>query len=351
MCSARALHPAPAPAPAPREDPMTTIAIIGAGYMGRTHAAAFAALGHADDIAYVCSPTATTLADARNAEYVPDLNIVLADPAVDVVSICTPTPTHRDIAVRALGAGKHVLLEKPIALSTTDALAISAAARLSGRVLMVAHVVRFFEGYRRARADVDAGRIGTVLSARARRLITKPGQGWWHDDTKSGGPVVDVGIHDFDQLNLFLGTPIAVTARARDPLGPIETTIDYESGALGQVLTFADLPEGAPFTTGLELLGSDGLLDYDFAADAPTASTPDSGVNSYRLATPAGSTADTLSRLDHYTRQAEYFLECVRNGTDPVFCPTASAVLALDVALAARQSLLSGETVLLEARA
>ena len=328
---------------------MTTIAILGAGYMGSTHAAAWTELDC--DIAYVVSPREQTLAEAPNATSTADVAAVLADPAVDVVSICTPTPSHRDLAVRALSAGKHVLLEKPIALSIADALAISAAAQSSDRTFMVAHVVRFFEGYRRARADVEAGRLGSVLSARARRLITKPDTGWWYDDAQSGGVVVDVGIHDFDQLNLFLGTPIAVTSRTSYTLGPIETTVDYASGAVGQVLTFADLPEGTPFTTGLELIGTDGLLEYNFSAAAPTAGDTGAGLNSYRLATPTGGTTETLSSLDHYTRQAAYFLECSRDGTDPVISPTASAVLALDVALAARQSLVSGETVLLEERA
>jgi predicted dehydrogenase len=333
-----------------RREPVSTIAIIGAGYMGRTHAAAWAALG--GDIRYVCSRRADTLLDeAPNARFVTDLAVVLADPEVDIVSVCTPTTTHRDIAVRALNAGKHVLLEKPIALTIADALAISAAASASARTLMVAHVVRFFEGYRRARADVDAGRIGAVISGRARRLITKPESAWWYDEAESGGVVVDVGIHDFDQLNLFLGTPLSVMSTANDPLGPIETTIGYRSGAIGQVLTYAGVPAGAPFTTSLNLVGTDGILDYEFSADAPTAAGGISGVNAYRLATAERSENSTLSSLDHYSRQAEYFLECVRTGTEPSFSPTASAVRALDVALAARQSLVTGETVPLEERA
>jgi predicted dehydrogenase len=331
---------------------VTTIAIIGAGYMARTHAAAFAALGHGDGIRYVCSRQAgTVFADAPNAQLVTDLSVVLADPEVDVVSVCTPTTTHRDIAVRGLNAGKHVLLEKPIALTIADALAISAAASSSDRTFMVAHVVRFFEGYRRARADVDAGQIGSIVSGRARRLITKPDSAWWYDEAESGGVVVDVGIHDFDQLNLFLGTPVTVASIANGPLGPIETTIEYRSGAIGQVLTFAGVPTGAPFTTSLNLVGTDGILDYEFAADAPTAARGTSGVNAYRLATANGSESTTLSSLDHYERQIEYFLECVRTATDPGFSPTASAVRALEVALAARQSLVSGETVPLEERA
>src|SRR5699024_5277260 len=135
------------------------------------------------------------------------------------------------------------------------------------------------------RTDVEAGRIGTVLSARARRLITKPDAAWWYDDARSGGVVVDVGIHDVDQMNLMLGTPVAVTSRAVDPLGPIETTIEYRSGGVGQVLTFADLPPGAPFTSSLQVVGTEGMIDYDFSADAPTASVGFSGVNTYRLAT------------------------------------------------------------------
>lgn len=331
---------------------MTTIAIIGAGYMGRTHAAAWAALGLGENIRYVCSRQAGEgVAGAPNARAVTDLAAVLADPDVDIVSVCTPTATHRDIAVRALNAGKHVLLEKPIALTIADALAISAAAASSNGTFMVAHVVRFFEGYRRARDDVESGRIGTVLAARARRLITKPDSAWWYDEATSGGVVVDVGIHDFDQMNLFLGPPVAVTSTANDPLGPIETTIDYRSGAIGQVLTFAGVPAGAPFTTSLNLVGTDGFLDVEFSAGAPTAAGSPSGVNTYRLATGSGAETTTLAPLDPYLRQAAYFLECVRTGTDPESSPTASAVRALEVALAARQSLVTGETVPLEERA
>ncbi|MET1052239.1 MAG: Gfo/Idh/MocA family oxidoreductase [Mycetocola sp.] len=331
---------------------MTTIAIIGSGYMAKTHAAAYSALGYASGIRYICSPRPTTaIAEAPDARLVSDLATVLGDRSVDIVSVCTPTDTHREIAVRALQSGKHVLLEKPIALSIADALAISAAASSSGQTLMVAHVVRFFEGYRRARADVEAGRIGTVLSGRARRLITKPESAWWFDDDRSGGVAVDVGIHDFDQMNLFLGTPVTVTSTATDPLGPIETTIEYRSGGIGQVLTHADVPAGAPFTSSLNLVGSDGMIDYDFSAGAPTPGGDAGGVNAYRLSTADGVESATLLSLDHYTRQVEYFLDCVRGGTDPTFSPTASAVRALEVALAARQSLLTGAAVPLEERA
>ena len=195
-----------------------------------------------------------------------DLDVVLTDPHVDIVSVCTPTPTHPDIAIRALRAGKNVLLEKPIALTVEQALAIAEAAEASGAVLMVAHVVRFFAGYRALKREADAGRFGRILSVRARR-ISAPGEQapWMRDESQSGGILVDFGIHDFDQVNLYLGTPVAVTAVRAGASGPIETTVEYADGGIGQVLTHLSMPAGTPFTTSIELIGTGGLADYHFS--------------------------------------------------------------------------------------
>lgn len=231
---------------------MTGIAIIGQGYMGQTHAAAYTAAGRGADIRYVYTPRpAPPFQAAPDAELVTDLGVILDDPSVSVVSVCTPTTTHREIAVPLLKAGKNVLLEKPIALSLEDALAIKEAADASPGVLMVAQVVRFFEGHRVLRSDVASGRLGRILSARARRLINRPDWAkWWHDESKSGGAIVDPAVHDFDQMNLYLGRPVAVTSTAVTSYGPFETTIEYADGGIGQVLSHADLPRVPPSRRG-----------------------------------------------------------------------------------------------------
>jgi predicted dehydrogenase len=285
--------------------------------MGREHARAWSELGV--DIRYICSPRAKRpIQHAASARFVTDLDLVLADPAVDIVSVCTPTATHPDLAVRALRAGKHVLLEKPIALTVEQALAIEPAARASGAVLMVAHVVRFFTGYRTLRRQAESGRFGRILSVRARR-ISAPGEQapWMRDDAQSGGILVDFGIHDFDQLNLYLGIPVAVNAVRATADGPIETTVQYADGGLGQVLTHLSMPPGTPFTTSIELVGTKALADYRFSDASPT----------------------LIADENPYARQAEYFLHCVDTGTPPTLCPVDAAVLALQVALAARASL------------
>jgi len=333
---------------------MTTIAIVGAGYMGRTHAESWSNLGLGEDIKYVCSPrSGRPLEHAPRAQAVSDLEVVLQDPDVDVLSVCTPTPSHRAIAVAALRSGKNVLLEKPIALTVDDALAIQHEAERSGTVLMLAQVVRFFEGYRLLRNDVADGKLGTVLSARAHRYINRPDWApWWHDEAQSGGVLVDFAIHDFDQMNLFLGEPVSVTASATHDLGPVETTIRYRDGGVGQVLSFADLHPDAPFTSGIGILGTLGMADYEFSAGSPTDAASGDGDRSagsrYRIAGTNDAGVEDLPAEDPYTRQIEYFLRCVTTGTPPKLSPASSAIRALEVSLAARSSLQTGASVEIE---
>ncbi len=323
---------------------MTSIAIVGQGTMGRAHAKAWSEIGLAESISHVCSRGAAVPLDgAPRARFVTDLDTVLRDPDVDIVSVCTPTPTHAEVAIRCLEAGKNVLLEKPIALTMTDARAIREVAATSPGVLMVAHVVRFFDGYRAIRERVDAGSLGTILTARAERISPAPKPStWWHDESKSGGVLVDFSIHDFDQLNLLLGRPLAVSARRARPDGPFEVAVDYEGGGSGQVLSFMGMPAGFSFASSIELLGSKGLADYRFSGALGEAA---SGNDGYRIMTAAGAETRPVESGNPYAVQAQYFLDCVERGEDPVFCPTDSAVLALAVSLAARESFATGRQV------
>ena len=128
---------------------MSSIAIIGQGYMGNAHASAWASAGLAKDIKYICTPRPKegSVAAAVNAKYISDLDTVLKDSEIKYVSVCTPTPSHKEIALALLSAGKHVLLEKPMALNVKDAEEIYEASKKSLGSLMIAQVVRFFLGY------------------------------------------------------------------------------------------------------------------------------------------------------------------------------------------------------------
>ncbi|WP_314147565.1 Gfo/Idh/MocA family oxidoreductase, partial [uncultured Leifsonia sp.] len=264
---------------------------------------------------------------APDAAWATTLGEALADPAVTIVSVCTPTPTHADLAVAALAAGRHVLLEKPIALTLEDAERVASAADAGPGILMVAHVVRFTPGYAALADRVAAGTIGRPRAVRAARLsAVPPGSDWLADERRSGGMIVDFAIHDVDQANHFLGTPVAVTATAAPRAAgtafgaPAAITIEYQGGGVAQLLAVSDLPEGTPFRTALEVVGSSGVA--------------------------------ALTELpgDPFEAQARYFLARVADGAPPERSPVRSAADALRVCLAAAESLRSGRRVPLAGR-
>jgi predicted dehydrogenase len=185
-------------------------------------------------------------------------------------------------------------------------------------------------------------------------MLASPETAWLLDESQSGGAPVDVSIHDFDQVNLFLGTPVAVTATRLNPDGPIETTIEYRDGGIGQVLSHTSAPVGVPFTSTLELIGTRGVASYRLAAisatEAQGADVAPSDVNTYRLANADGSIARAVTDNQPYTRQIEYFLSCIATNSEPIFSPTDAAISALEVSLAARESLANRTRIQLRTR-
>ena len=339
-----------------------TVAIIGPGTIGAAHAAAWREVGA--EVSYLVSRRAdASLQDAPDARTVTDLEVVLGDPSVDIVTICTPTPTHREFAVASLRAGKNVLLEKPMALAVDDAEAIVKAARESAGVLMVGHVVRFFDAYVRVRELVEAGAVGHPFHVRAERMIAPPDTPWWFDEEQSGGVAVDLGIHDLDQANLLLGQPIGVRAAATHPLGPVETTVRYDDGALAQVMSHARMPAATSFATALHVTGNAGVIttrfiggersveEFTVRGGADVGEAADTEEGPVRIVgrgtmtgriVPVGSNSAHPVPTNPYARQAAHFLECVASGTPSTIAPVEDAIVALRTALAARDSLRAG---------
>ncbi len=184
---------------------------------------------------------------------------LLADPAVDLVDLCVPNDQHAGLAVQALEAGKHVLVEKPIALSVQDADRMLAASNASGRLLMVAHVLPFFPEFAFALDAVRSGKFGKLQAAHLTRVISKPD---WSsgisDAERSGGPAIDLHIHDTHYLSLLAGTPAAVHSRGVVDQGAVvHLTTQYlyeaeDAPALSSV-SGALCQKGRPFAHGFEI--------------------------------------------------------------------------------------------------
>ena len=322
---------------------MPTVGLVGAGYIADSHARAYAADPRAR-LAYVVEPVrekAEALATAHGAQVLPDLDALLASD-VEVVSVCTPSPTHAELAAAALAAGKHVLCEKPVARTLADARRIVEAGQRGPGLLMVGHVSRFEPDHRAAYDVVRAGRIGEVRMASQSLVGERPmwsEDDWLGDDAQSGGPLVDLAIHSFDYLTWVLGArPVRVHAvgSARDD-GVVDyaiATVRYDNGALAVVETSWAHPAGHGLQLSTELTGTEGRVTWEYASTAAGA---------VRI---AGAAPRAISQLGHRGFDAEIaaLLDAVESG-GPSPVPAEDGLLALEVALAAAESLITRRAV------
>ena len=150
------------------------IGVIGLGWFGEIHAETIAGIPNIE-LAALCTRTPDRLAEMGKKFGVKklyrDYHEMLADPEIDAVSICTMWDQHRQPAIDALEAGKHVFLEKPIASTVEDGMAITAASKKAKGILYIGHIVRFNPRYRMAKQAIDEGRIGKIVALSSRRNI------------------------------------------------------------------------------------------------------------------------------------------------------------------------------------
>lgn len=333
---------------------MITVAILGGGFMGATHAKGFEALGGRVRVKTVCSRTterAQRVAESVGAAFTTDLDAVLTDPEIDLIDICLPTPLHRTIAERSFGEKKHVFLEKPIALTLEDADAIVRAAEESGRQLMVGLVLRYFAEYVEIERRIRAGELGQPLAASAYRL-SPPADwaGWYADVSQSGGPPVDLMVHDFDQMNWLLGTPRSVFARAirlAEPSYPdhVVAIVAHDGGEASVEGSMA-MPSSYPFSAGIRVLCERGVIEHGFrAAPAEDGGNIGADVQSFLRLHPSDGPSRELrvEAVDPWAAEIEEFVSCLEQGR-PVERGTArQAREALAVSLATSRSLVSGQ--------
>jgi len=319
------------------------VGIVGAGYIARAHAMAYLATPAVDlvAIADTVPAKAGALAETVGAEPVDGLAALLAR-GIQAVSICTPSPTHADLAVEALEAGLHVLCEKPIARSLADAERIVAASAGAPGVLMVGHVSRFEPDHARAREVVATGGIGEIRMLSQSIVSSAPTwseQGWLLDHRASGGPLIDLAIHSFDYLAWVCGhQPVRVQAIAAATAAGPDTyalaTLRYANGAIGTVETSWGHPPAYGFHVATELNGSGGRLWWDY-----------DGISAGRMATTGGAITrfDVLGQRG-FQAEIEAFVAAARTGgRSPV--PATEGMLALRTALAAERSIQTGQPV------
>jgi predicted dehydrogenase len=196
---------------------------------------------------------------------------LLGDPEIDVVDNCLPPHLHAEVSIRALQAGKHVFVEKPMALTAAECNKMVAAAKKAGKQILVGHVLPYFPEYAHARKLIDSGKYGKAIGGSFKRVISDP---LWlkdfYDPQRVGGPLIDLHVHDAHFIRLLFGMPTAVFSQGRMRGEVVEycntlfqfadpsLVVNATSGVINQ--------QGRPFTHGYEIHLEKATLHFDFAA-------------------------------------------------------------------------------------
>jgi len=242
--------------------------VIGLGWFGEVHADNLADMPGIE-LAGLCTRRPKRLAEVADRHNVrrryTDYRRLLDDPTIDVVSITTHIDDHRDIAIDALGAGKNVLLEKPMAPTAADCDAIIEAADKSEGLFMVGHICRFDPRVTAAKQAILDGRIGKIISMHARRNLSKEIGNLVLDSISA---LMGDGIHDADLMLWFSAAkPVSVYAqevhpgRRKYPDGGW-AMFRLDNGAIGVVESVWHLPESTPYAIDarMEVIGTKGAL-------------------------------------------------------------------------------------------
>jgi predicted dehydrogenase len=309
-------------------DTTPRVGIVGAGGIAPPHIEGWSALGA--EVGILRRTGADALAEQYGIRIHDTLDSLLD--ASEIVDIVSPTPTHPGIARAAFERGRHVVCEKPLAVTASDAQAMADAAREAGVRLFPAHVVRYFDGYRRLHEQRD--RVGRMLELTFRRTVAAPAAAWFYSQELGGGLIRDLMIHDLDQA-LWLAGPVAEVSATQDPVVAAEppisahVTLTHANGAITHVRGDWFEP-GTPFRSQAEVVGADGSLrvDTDELSGAREGYLP-----------PA-------SDLDPYRAQLADFLDAIRTGRDARVTPE-DGVAAVALVDAAYASLASGHPVVL----
>jgi predicted dehydrogenase len=325
------------------------LGIAGMGYIGRVHLEASRKVPDAKVLAVA------TLEPEKIRDSLPGLQIypsypeLLRDDRLNAVIICLPTDLHEEATVRAAERGCHILCEKPMGLDAVSAQRMLQAAQAHRRILMVAHVLRFWPQYARIKELIEAGEVGSLRSVTAYRLSKFPNwSDWFRNPARSGGCLLDLQVHDVDFIHWILGHPQSVyTVGIQSPTGSwdhVHTTLSYPH-AQASIEASSLMPDSWPFTTSILVLGTEGALEYAFRVGA-NIQEREQASHFFRLYKSDGTVSEPTTLTDDpFVTQLRYFLHCIAERQPPRRCPPEETCQVMQVMTASRQSADSGRVV------
>jgi predicted dehydrogenase len=290
---------------------------------------------------------------------------LLADSDIQAVYIATPVHVHRDQVVAAAQAGKHVLVEKPLALTVPLAEDVVAAGREHNVKITEGYMMKFQRLHQKARSMVEEGAIGKVVFARAQLSCWYPDiPGAWRQVPQlgGGGALMDMATHCYDLLGWIIGSEIkevfafADTQTFKYPVDDSSTSLlKFEQGAHGVVDCFFNVPDAAG-QDRLELYGTKGSIQAEgtigqVAGGKMVAYLSDEA-KGYDAEQSKSSLEVTVRQVtsepkNMYASEVEYLSECIEQGRDPELNTAEAGVKVLRAAVAAYESARTGRRIVL----
>ena len=335
------------------------VAVVGLGFMGMTHLRSYQQIDSAR-IAAVCDAsrlpvngalsgvdgnitTAEAIHLGNDVKICRTLDEILADPGVDLVDLCVPTPLHVQQPLAAFKAGKHVICEKPLARTSAQARELVAAAQAASVFFMPAMCIRFWPEWAWLKQAVEQKTFGAVLAARFRRVSEPPG--WsranYFKGEQSGGALFDMHIHDVDFVQYLFGRPQSVYANG----------LSRFSGAIDHVLALYKIDSGATVSAEASWLMHPGhgfnmaytvnferaTADYDSSRGAEALKVYQEG---------QGMSAVKCPGPDGYVSELRHMIHSIQSGTPPSVTAQ-DALSAVEICEAEEQSIKTGRAVCL----
>ena len=308
---------------------MGTVAfgILGTGFMARTYAEALKS--HVPSgrlVAVALGSRAPSLAADYGVAVEPSAEALLARDDIQAVIIATPHRTHLPLTQAAAAAGKHVYVEKPMAVTVAECDGMIEACRRAGVLLTVNKVTRYRESPTTAKRLIDEGRIGDLRMVRVLSSVVgyHPDDHGWGKDPAEGGAWLDMGVHLFDALRWFTGSDVeTVFAKVTDWGGSGlrrsgMAQLVMRNGVIAQVWISFEMPSpGLGSQSQWTFVGSEGIVESDSYGKVRLG-RGDSWDDVFEMP-PFGLNSDTISpvRLKAFSRQTEDFAQAIRDGRQP----------------------------------
>lgn len=330
---------------------MLKVAIVGSGYIGNSHIDAYNKISK-DRVQVVALIDANkkagmNAADLAGAKYYENLSDAAADTHFDIVDICVPTFLHKAFTVEAANMGKHVLCEKPAALSVEDFDEMWNTCKKNNVKYMTGQVVRFFAEYEETSKRVKSGKLGNIHMLSEKRLCQHPAWSTWHTDpNKSGGGLVDLNTHDIDYIYSLFGMPESLSAVGwKNKTGcwnHIATLLKWKDKQ-AVCETSLEMTGAFPFTAELNITADNGTLSFRATAGD---NIRDAVMKNSFAYYPVESDKEeiNLPEIDPFKKEIEAFLSAVENDTNVPVLPedTRNVIRIIE---ATKQSLETGKTI------